>query len=1006
MKIRLFICVFVCLQLNTSAQIDSISGIINTYVKVLDLNIGLNSIRIFNAGLFSVGDLIMLHQSKGANLNTSSGNSGLFGDVIQYNAVGLYEINRICKKKGDTLFLENKLLTYDHLELLQCIRIPEYKHALVTDTLKSLSWDGEKGGILVLKANRITLDAPIDVSKQGFRGGTTAILPFACSWLINNNAVSYDSASLRGANKGEGIALADGQHARGRGKWGNAGGGGNDHNSGGGGGSNAGIGGAGGQNNEPGALNCKGYNPGIGGQALNASFQRLYFGGGGGAGHANNTNRSAGANAGGIILIMADTLDGNILQLNSNGANAVESYGDGAGGGGAGGTIAVECKVLLDTLLVSNKGGNGGNANGASGNRCFGPGGGGGGGFSYFSFQSAPSLLKAENNGGNPGTILNSTNSCNGTSSGAASGANGSVLFGFAVTKQKEFRSVLLPADTSICQGASLSLSVNSGFDTYLWNTGDTQRQAFFDSTQNIWIQAEFGVCQVRDSMKLNVIPFQQVQLGNDTVLCDGQSILLETNVQGYPLLWNTGDTSEKLLANKSGLYVLQAGTFCKTFDSILIQYIPNTLRLPKDTFFCLGDSIRLEAGLFVNYLWNTGSTDSFIYAKTPGIFFVETNTAHCFYNDSILVSSETQFKTGLPTDTFMCNNGLVLLQAKAGVNAYLWNTGDTTTQLNVSQAGLYWLRTGKSCFAFDSITITNEMVQLTLPNDTSVCEGSNVWIKPITKRGAQNQFWNTNETSDSINISNSGWYILKISGLNCTASDSVNVTLKPIPIFDLGTDTFICRGETIALEVSTPADSYQWSNGSNTAKILVTSPGNYRAIALKDICFYSDSVQVSLKNLPFLNFPDTNLCNNDSILISVDPSLFRYRWNTGELSSQISVKQAGNYAVTYSDTFCSNTLTIQVDECPQQELYIPNAFSPNSDGLNDKFTISLPPNCLGKLTIYNRWGAELLHVEGNNLAWDGTFNGSLCQGDVYFYVLNVTICKTKSYNGKIGLIR
>jgi gliding motility-associated-like protein len=506
--------------------------------------------------------------------------------------------------------------------------------------------------------------------------------------------------------------------------------------------------------------------------------------------------------------------------------------------------------------------------------------------------------------------------------------------------------------------------------------------------------------------MKLIVIPFQQVHLGNDTVLCDGQSILLDANVQGYPLLWNTGDTSEKLLVNKSGLYVLQAGTFCQTFDSILIQYIPNTLSLAADTFFCLGDSIRLAAGSFASYLWNTGSTDSFIYAKTPGIYLVETNTAHCFYTDSILASSETQFETGLPSDTFMCNNSFVLLQAKVGANAYLWNTGDTITRLSATQAGLYWLRTGKSCYVFDSINVVNEMVQLTLPNDTSVCEGSDLWIKPINKTGAQNQFWHTNETSDSIKIANSGWYVLKIDGINCSASDSINITLKANPVFDLGNDTFICQGETIALEVSAQADSYQWNNGNNTAKILVSNPGNYLAVASKDACVYSDSVQVNLKNIPLLSIRDTNLCDNDSILISVDTSMFRYLWTTGDKSWQIWVKQAGNYAVTYSDTFCSNTLTIQVDECPQQELYIPNAFSPNSDGLNDKFTISLPPNCLGKLTIYNRWGEELYFVEGNTLEWDGTFNGNLCQADVYFYVLNITICKTKSYNGKIGLLR
>ncbi len=402
----------------------AISGIINNYASVISYQEGdCGGMMVLDdvAG-FEVGSLALVIQMKGAEIN--EGNTASFGMITQMGAAGYYELVHISAINGNEVSIAAGLInTYDFSALVQIVSIPDYEDAVVDAELLGKAWDGTTGGVIAIKASTLTLNAGINASGLGFRGGVADIgATNNCSALTNANDYWYEIANWRGAQKGEGIATIITGKESGRGPQANGGGGANDHNSGGGGGSNVTAGGQGGENREPSFFGCDGNFPGLGGRALPMENTRLFLGGGGGAGHENNDVGTDGGRGGGILIILADEFHGNGQIVQANGQNALTTLGaDGAGGGGGGGTVVLISSVS-DGLNIQTNGGDGGTANNGGDDRCMGPGGGGSGGRILTNFTLAPINYSAE--GGAAGLSINSS-ACSISSNGANNGQSG-----------------------------------------------------------------------------------------------------------------------------------------------------------------------------------------------------------------------------------------------------------------------------------------------------------------------------------------------------------------------------------------------------------------------------------------------------------------------------------------------------------------------------------------------------------------------------------------------------
>ncbi len=371
---------------------ESISGIINEYASVVALDYPTRRVRVVDGSVFAPGDLAMIVQMQGAEINVEQAES--YGRIENPMSAGAYELVRIDSISLNLLSLNRPIHNqYDPAGKVQVVKIPEYDHVTVVDRVFARPWDGNVGGVVAMAANCLIVEDTISVDTSGFRGGRYEVQS-GCRFEPNTTAWVSDQL-CRFSYRGEGTAsYGVPPNVYGRGAPANGGGGGNNHNAGGGGGGNGGAGGKGGN----GFRNFANWDQagGVGGYPLSKiaaadTSGRLFMGGGGGAGHVNHTNGSGGARGGGIVYIRAGTLRSTpnslITARGQHAANDTSTLNpDGCGGGGAGGTIMLHVDQILEDVELDVRGGNGGTRL-AEQQTTSGPGGGGGGGLVLLSLN-------------------------------------------------------------------------------------------------------------------------------------------------------------------------------------------------------------------------------------------------------------------------------------------------------------------------------------------------------------------------------------------------------------------------------------------------------------------------------------------------------------------------------------------------------------------------------------------------------------------------------------------
>lgn len=441
-RIASILILFLCPP-RVSGQTTNISGVVNTYHKVIQIIPSKACLRVADTTGLHLNTPVMVVQMKGASINTAN-NSG-YGDTTSLNGAGYYEIGVVCYIIGDSVFLFHNLMnTYDIAGQVQLVQFGDYYSANVIDTVKAARWDSAtgKGGVIAIFAEQdLTLNAPIYADSSGYKGGiylnNNDVCPPGSGWVYNPAA----NSSQNGAYKGEGVAILAAGADGAKGAPANGGGGGNNHNNSGGGGANLSTGGIGGGNSSSTPFSCIiiGSNWGRGGKALSSwSGKKIFMGGGAGAGHSNNGNvfLDFGGNGGGLIFIWANNIVGNNKTISANGGTGGASQADGAGGGGAGGTIIMNATSYSGGLNINSNGGNGGlSDNGSLPSRCFGGGGGGSGGAVYFSGSVPPITVTV--NGGAGGVEINRDAGCNAPLPGAA-GNNGSVFSSYTFSRSTD----------------------------------------------------------------------------------------------------------------------------------------------------------------------------------------------------------------------------------------------------------------------------------------------------------------------------------------------------------------------------------------------------------------------------------------------------------------------------------------------------------------------------------------------------------------------------------------
>lgn len=787
-----------------------VQGIINRYVRATSYNTACNTVEVDSTSGFSVGDRVLVIQMQGASVNTSQ--NALFGSVTSYNSAGSFEIVTVSDVKPTSMVFQTLLTnSYDFANgTVQVVRVARGENLLLGN-VQALPWNGATGGVIVVEAvNSLTLNGLIDVSGAGFRGGASTLGNFTCG----QRQFFYANTSRDGGFKGEGIAINIQSMSKGRGAWSNGGGGGNNHNAGGGGGGNAWSGGFGGYNfgrcTNPFDLSARG----IGGFGLNYSSRapRAYLGGGGGAGHQNDNNPTQGANGGGIVILISPVINVVSGGINASGASAQRVELDGAGGGGAGGTVLLYTENIANQLIIDVQGGRGGDARNPHG-----PGGGGSAGAVQLSSDQIPTSLRIISNGGASGMNYELGSFAVGftpSAYGATNGEDGVVLTSvIKPTIGQELKQLKVSAgtNTTLCGGNSTPLtptiSGTIGNTSIQWTpaVGLTDAtslrpiaQPTTTTTYLLTVRDERG-CTAQDSVTITISPAISIELGKDVSICSGNSTTITAatnNGSGsYIYRWlpsgeladaTTNQVSVKPL-NTTTYYcnVIDAVTGCTTTDSIMVSVIqPEIPVLSGDSIVCVGSKVRYSVTKKndTKLLWAVSGASSMELADnglsatvTWGIKGLGRVSVSGDMNNDVCVSSvgmnitisEIPSTTISATRKNICEGETTTLDAGAGFTSYQWSTGEKTRNITVSKGGKYSVTIANKAgcsFTTDSIEVAQSslpLAQIKRIGASTPCSGTSITLE--ASEGAS-YLWSNGATTRTIEIKENSSLTVKVS--------------------------------------------------------------------------------------------------------------------------------------------------------------------------------------------------------------------------------------------------
>ena len=198
------------------------------------------------------------------------------------------------------------------------------------------------------------------------------------------------------------------------------------------------------------------------------------------------------------------------------------------------------------------------------------------------------------------------------------------------------------------------------------------------------------------------------------------------------------------------------------------------------------------------------------------------------------------------------------------------------------------------------------------------------------------------------------------------------------------------------APNLNNPNYTFLWQDGTTTPGYEITTAGTYTVEVDFGNCFDVSTVVIDVfpELEPPVLEPAYVLCGDLSVdLVAETPNASSYLWSTGETSSSIEIREEGTYNVSISDT-CStidvafDVIREDIDEL--QPLFVPTAFTPNSDGVNDIFrpiTAEGPEGTGLEFSVFNRWGDRVFYSDNLSRGWSGRVSSEMAEMGVYAWI-------------------
>lgn len=574
------------------------------------------------------------------------------------------------------------------------------------------------------------------------------------------------------------------------------------------------------------------------------------------------------------------------------------------------------------------------------------------------------------------------------TTPGAWSATNNSfgcnlAVFRFNLGQLEAIANVQGPSQ--LCAGSPAQFSNGTlNASDFIWDFGDGFTSTAFEPSHvfnevgNItvsMIASDINDCYVSDTATVNlqIIDFVPPTIANVNPICLGESVTLNATGSAN-LLWINNATLSSINANtavaapnNSTTYYVSDFNACGSDTvGVYVNVIIPIAEAGPDFTICAGESQTLSASGGAVYQWQSSSSLSTLNSAntvaTPLVneqFFVTITTPEgCQDTDSCYVFVEQTVPGGVVYPTIdLCLGESVVLQAEEGLT-YSWSPAaglNSTTIQNPTASPnnsiTYNVAITNACGAGNSeVSINVIELNVVASEGGTVCLGE---YYPIEASGADFYSWlpfssvvDASASSTLANAPFSQWITVVGTDVNgCADTDSLFMNILPLPEVDAGPDQYFDYPGSTELFGNTFGLEYNWS-------------------------------------------PSTGLSCTDCAYPTAIPS-----------------SPTWYYLTTTNNTGCVGIDSVFVR--PYFPVYVPNAVTPNGDGLNDVFLV-VGENLTGfHLQIFDRWGILIFETNNPNEAWLAGYKGYFVPNDVYTWKLSFdSIERRQELIGHVTVIR
>ncbi len=599
--------------------------------------------------------------------------------------------------------------------------------------------------------------------------------------------------------------------------------------------------------------------------------------------------------------------------------------------------------------------------------------------------------------------------------------------------------------DVTVCNKSTKQLTAIGAFDSLRWSTAENTSNIAVDGTKSpIYISVYKNGCVGKDTVLIKKQTITPNFSNNYLCLNKAITFVNTSTVNSGTLVqydWKYGDGQSDLntqnpthtfspFANYSVQLIATSDIGCKdTVTKILpMDTVQQVNFKSTELITCQRNQITFQnlttGGVNNTYTWTaentTHATKDLNYAfQGTGIYPVKLVVKNRCYADSITKSFVIRPRPNvyIGRDTVLCKNQSATFTVNPSLyDSIRWSTGSTASTINndgtFNPLKIFVYVDG--CVAIDTANVAAQRMNLNFTNDFLCLNRPIIFnnTSTINFGSITNYTWNFGDnTTDIVKSPTHSYSVFGTKNVTLVAKsnagcfdtlrktinmdDTVLLAINPIP-------TDVCFGKTAQyanLSFGGTNTQYVWTLNNINPQTTNTATYSYFVAGTQILKLTAtnrcgaDSIKYrfEVKPLPKIKLGEDSIimCPGEQRVLSLKVPFDSVFWSTGDVNKD-SIFINGTVSPIKVEVYKAGCLQkdsiIVSTNC---DIFIPSAFSPNNDGINDNLNMINKSIKTYNLKIFDRWGALVFETDNLANGWDGTYKGAECQIDSYIYVVS-----------------